>query len=61
MVAASTCTTRGAGEASMRGLMGMSCGPPAASISRSDPEITGMRPRTTSASGTRQLDPPRVT
>ena len=40
----------------MRGLVGISCGPPATSISRSDPETTGMRLRTTSARGTRQLD-----
>jgi hypothetical protein len=56
MAAPSTCTTTGAGEASMRGLSGISCGPPATSSSRSDPEITGMRLRTTSATGTDQLN-----
>ena len=40
----------------MRGLVGSSCGPPAISSSRSDPAITGMRLRTTSATGTGQLD-----
>jgi hypothetical protein len=56
MAAPSTCTTTGAGEASIRGLAGISCGPPATSSSRSDPEITGMRLRATSAMGTRQPD-----
>ena len=40
----------------MRGLVGISCGPPAISTSRSDPKTTGMRLRITSADGTRQLD-----
>ena len=51
------CTTTGAGTASMRGLAGSICGPPATSATLSDPATTGKRLRTTKAAGTPQLDP----
>ena len=45
----------GGGEAVIRGLAGMRCGPPAISIRRSEPKKAGMRTKPISANGTRPI------
>ena len=50
------CTTTGTGEADIRESAGISCGPPANPMSRSEPKRAGMRTKATSANGTHRLD-----
>ena len=48
-------TTTGSGESSIDCRAGMTTGPPANSTMRGGPEVIGIAPRASSASGTRQV------